>query len=300
MERQDLRILLALARHGSAVGAARELRLAHTTVIRHVAAIEARVGHAIFVRIPDGMVPTAEGEQILTAASAVEAAMMKVERRLGGLGRRVDGTLRLATTLPLAELLLPRLVILRDTAPELQLEVLVSQRVVDVTRHRAEVAVWHTALGAAPDAPDVIAERIGAEGFAAFASAAYCAAHGISADRTVELHAHQSIEYAGELAWPAAHAFAAPADRGGCALTTNDPHCALAAVAAGWGVALLPCSLGRRRGLVQVGAPVTWCDIHAVFPADLARDSRVRTIVDTVAEVLRRDADLLGGDVPAM
>src|ERR1043166_1616427 len=99
-----------------------------THEVTMTAALKARLGYAIFVRTPDGAVATAEGEELLEAARAVEQAMDAANRRFGALDDTVEGTVRLATNLPLAELLLPRLGHLRDTAPMLTLELLINQR----------------------------------------------------------------------------------------------------------------------------------------------------------------------------
>src|SRR6185503_9591433 len=84
-----------------------------------------------------------EGEELLEAARAVEQAMDAATRRFAGLGEALEGTVRLATNLPLAELMMPRLLRLRDVAPALTLELLIAQRFIDLTRNDADVAVRH-------------------------------------------------------------------------------------------------------------------------------------------------------------
>src|SRR5215468_9787249 len=140
MEWQDLRILLAVARARSVVAAGRDLAVAHTTVSRRLAALELH-RPALFARAPGGLVPTPEGEALLERARAVEDAMQALDRRMSSLAGRLEGTVRLATNLPWGELLIPRLGRLRERAPGVTLHVQISNALVDLARHEADVAV---------------------------------------------------------------------------------------------------------------------------------------------------------------
>jgi DNA-binding transcriptional LysR family regulator len=62
IEWDDLRYVLAVANAGSLAGAARNLGVNHTTVLRRVGAFEKRLGLRLFERLPTGYVLTAGGE----------------------------------------------------------------------------------------------------------------------------------------------------------------------------------------------------------------------------------------------
>jgi DNA-binding transcriptional LysR family regulator len=295
MELQDLRIVLALARHGNATAAGRKLKMSHTTVLRAVAEIEARLGYAIFVRTPDGAVTTAEGEELLEAARAVEQAMNAADRRFGGLDDTVEGTVRLATNLPLAELLLPRLDELRDAAPTLALELLINQRSVDLARD-ADLAVRHLRPDADRGHPVVAVRTVASAELAWFASGDYAARRG---EVGAELAGHDVIDYTGH-EWSSRAARTAAADpRASRIITTDSTHVALAAVAAGLGICALPCYLAQPRGLVQLGAAIDRSDIAVLFAADMGDVPRIRTVIDAVTAALT-DCDALaaGGGAP--
>jgi DNA-binding transcriptional LysR family regulator len=293
MELQDLRIVLALARHGSATAAGRKLKMSHTTVLRAVAEIEARLGYAIFVRTPDGAVATAEGEELLEAARAVEQAMDAANRRFGGLDDTVEGTVRLATNLPLAGLLLPRLGHLRDTAPALVLELLINQRSVNLARD-ADVAVRHLRPDADRSHPLIVVRTVASAELAWFASDDYVRRRGASP----ELAGHDVIDYTGH-EWSSRTARAAAADpRASRIITTDSTHVALAAVAAGLGVCALPCYLARPRGLVQLGAAIDRSDIAVLFAADMGDVPRIRAVIDAVSAALTDCDALAAGGAP--
>src|SRR3546814_15949288 len=81
---EDRRPLLAIAREGSLGGAARRLRVNHSTVFRRLGAIEARLGARLFERQNGSYVTTAAGEDLLRTAERVEAEVEALERRLSG------------------------------------------------------------------------------------------------------------------------------------------------------------------------------------------------------------------------
>src|SRR6478752_3122939 len=77
---EDLRVFLALARHGSLSGAARALSINHATVARRIRALEATLGEKLVDRRPDGYVLTPAGTRTVAAASDMEAAATTLGR----------------------------------------------------------------------------------------------------------------------------------------------------------------------------------------------------------------------------
>ena len=297
MELQDLRILLALAQHGSAAAAGRKLKMSHTTVLRTVGELEARLGYAIFVRTPDGVVATPEGEELLEAARAVEQAMDAAARRFAGLDDAVEGTVRLATNLPLAELLLPRLTRLRETAPGVTLELLIAQKFIDLTRNETDVAVRHVRPDRQRAHPVIVARTLAFADVAFFGAPAYfdrCGApRSDGAPGELVLADHDVIEYIGH-EWssaPARRAAGAPGAHR--VMTTDSTDLAVAAVTAGLGVCALPCYLGRPRGLVQLGPSIDRLEICALFAGDMHQVPRIRAVIDAVAAACTEHEALL-------
>ena len=72
MDWDDLRYVLAVSRAGSALGAARELRVNQSTVVRRLAQIEASVGTDLFDRKQSGYSITASAIFWLKRQSALK------------------------------------------------------------------------------------------------------------------------------------------------------------------------------------------------------------------------------------
>jgi DNA-binding transcriptional LysR family regulator len=71
----DLRYVLAVAKHGSTTAAARAIGLNQSTVQRRLGQLETRLALRIFERAPSGYRLTPAGRALLPAALSVEAAV---------------------------------------------------------------------------------------------------------------------------------------------------------------------------------------------------------------------------------
>ncbi|MDR3415898.1 MAG: LysR family transcriptional regulator [Nevskia sp.] len=141
----DLRTVLAVARAGSLSGAARQLQVEHSTVFRRLRAIEKRFGAALFERTRNGYAPTAHGEAAAESARLMEEAALTAERRIMGADVRLSGVVRIAASEMFACYLLPRVLpaFLR-AHPDIEVEIDVSNRNVDLTRREADLALRAT------------------------------------------------------------------------------------------------------------------------------------------------------------
>jgi DNA-binding transcriptional LysR family regulator len=283
----ELRTLLAIAREGTLAGAARRLRVNHSTVFRRLGAIEARLGTRLFERQGGSYVTTAAGEDLLRTAERVEAEVEALERRLSGQDLRLTGSLRLTAPDDIAELLLMPL--LQDFArryPEITVELAVDNRMLNLTRREADIAVRPTRRP-----PETLAGRR----VAGLASAVYGAA---DADGGT----------AGEQRWVAweegggpplvARWLAEHVDRHAVAYRSNSMLNQASAARAGLGLAVLPCFLadGDPR-LQRVGEPLSELEteLWLLTHPDLQRTARIRALLDLLFEGLRRQRALLEG-----
>src|ERR1700761_5315207 len=98
MDWDDVRVFLAVARHGSLRAAGRALGLSQPTIGRRLAGFEATFGGpALFDRLPEGLRLNANGEQLVPAAEAVEDAVLTLERRRAAASPVLSGTVRIST-----------------------------------------------------------------------------------------------------------------------------------------------------------------------------------------------------------
>ncbi|TMH11981.1 MAG: LysR family transcriptional regulator [Betaproteobacteria bacterium] len=138
----DLRVALAVADAGSLAGAARALDVNHTTALRRLDALEARLNTRLFERQRGGYVPTEAGDLLAQEARAIAPRIDDIERRLLGRDLRLTGTLRLTTAFVTMVYLLPQaLADFANTHPGIEVEVAESTALLDLSRRQADVAL---------------------------------------------------------------------------------------------------------------------------------------------------------------
>src|SRR5881409_896323 len=104
----DLRHALAIGNAGSLAGAARQLGVNHSTVLRRLDALEARLGARLFERQRSGYQPTEAGLMLLEQARRMADQADEIERRVLGRDRELTGPLRVTTAYVVMEHLLPQ------------------------------------------------------------------------------------------------------------------------------------------------------------------------------------------------
>ncbi len=290
----DLRTLLAIAREGTLAGAARRLRVNHSTVFRRLATIEGRLGTRLFERQGGNYVTTTAGEDLLRTAERVEAEVEALERRLSGHDLRLTGSLRLTAPDDIAEVMvMPALASFRESYPDITVELIVDNRMLNLTRREADVALRPTRRP-----PETLAGRR----IAGLASAVYAAA-GRRPPGTDELATQRWIAWEEGAGPPAAARWLADnVDRHNIGFRSNSLFNQASAARAGLGLALLPCFLGDGDPELQrVGKPVPALDteLWLLTHPDLQRSARIRALLDLLYERLRRQRALFEGDGPA-
>ena len=93
----DYRIFLAVADNGSLSGAARQLKVTHSTVFRRISAMEDRLGLLLFDRQPSGYRLTLAGEEVVEHARRMESESEAITEKLSGGDLKLSGTIRVAT-----------------------------------------------------------------------------------------------------------------------------------------------------------------------------------------------------------
>ncbi|MBB3213068.1 DNA-binding transcriptional LysR family regulator [Herbaspirillum sp. Sphag1AN] len=136
------RSFLVILREGSLAGAARALELTHPTVRRHLDELETQLGTTLFVRSPSGLIATELALSLRDAAQSMESAAALLVRTASGDAGHIAGTVRIsASEIVGAELLPPILCTLKEKNPGLSFELNLSNRIEDVLRNDADIAV---------------------------------------------------------------------------------------------------------------------------------------------------------------
>ena len=138
----DVRYFLAVARGRSVRAAAARLGVNHATVLRRIAHLEERLGVQVFEKRPSGYRLTDPGEEVLQFAEQMEASSNQLETRISGRDQSARGLLRV--TLPpflAAHLLMPDLADFMRLHPAIELEMISTGELANLTNREADVAI---------------------------------------------------------------------------------------------------------------------------------------------------------------
>lgn len=172
----EVRTAYQVARMGTVSGAADVLGVHHATVIRHIDAIEARLGVKLFQRHARGYTPTEAGMDLLRVAQATDDQFSQLAGRIKGQGNAVTGEL-VVTSLPvLSALLVPVLAQFQDENEAICVRYLTGERLFRLEYGEAHVAIR---AGAAPEQPDNVVQPFIVQRMALYASRGYVDRFGI-------------------------------------------------------------------------------------------------------------------------
>ena len=286
----DVRVFLAVHRHGTMAGAARALKVDQTTVGRRLAALEEALDARLFDRKPDGLALTPAGEGILAAAERCEESVLALERRASGEDTRVEGTVRIATSESFGAYFVgPRIARLRARVPSVAIEITTAQSFVALSRREADLAIRLRPKGSPPAQENVVCKKLVDLPWALFASRAYVAERGTPADPD-DLTGHDVIDMDDDVQhMPGGPWLRAAAARANVVARATSIMTFLAAAAGGAGLALVPSFMGFQAGLVQIGPPRAWAEGWLLVHPDLARVARVRAVMEALSELVRAD-----------
>jgi DNA-binding transcriptional LysR family regulator len=287
----DLRYFLRAMQAKTLAGAARAMRVEHTTVGRRLSALERALGAPLVLRGPDGLQLTPLGEQALPLVEEVERAVAKIRALVASQRSRV----RLAVPSGFTPFFTEGLARLRAKHPELSLEIVSGSRPVDLKKGEADVALRS---GLVAD-DDLVARKLGVSGWSLYASDAYLARKPGEIDPD-DLSEHEIIGYDASLSSvPAAKWIEERATKARIVLRSREMTDMLAAAVSGVGLAVLPCSLADGETTLRRLTPkvVATRDIFLVYRREARLSAEVRAVIQFVADVMREHADRLSGVV---
>jgi DNA-binding transcriptional LysR family regulator len=151
------RAFLATVEEGSLSAAARVLKLTQPTLSRQVAALEQDLGVTLFERVGRSLVPTAAGLELLDHVRGMGEAATRFSLSASGQSQAIEGTVTITASDGLSAFELPPILKrLRDEAPGIKVELVVSNEIRDLRLREADIAIRHVQ----PDHPDLIAKRL--------------------------------------------------------------------------------------------------------------------------------------------
>jgi DNA-binding transcriptional LysR family regulator len=244
------RSFLGVLKEGSLSGAARALGVAQPTVGRHVAALEKSLKLALFTRSPTGLLPTEAALALKTHAETMESTAAALERTAASQGVGISGVVRITASDVIGVEVLPNVIArLRHEHPDLKIELVMTNRVQDLLRREADIAVRMTP----PRQETLIARRVGLIEVGLHATRQYLAAHG-SPGNLAELAQHTLIGFDQETAFIRSARKAVPVmNREMFSLRTDSDLAQLALIRAGAGIGACQVPIAKRSDtLVRV------------------------------------------------
>lgn len=282
-----VRSFLAALDEGSLLGAARLLRMSQPTVGRHIAELESQLGVVLFERTGRGLLATTTALQLAEAARDMEAGALQLARTLSGAQAQSAGTVRITASVPVAvQLLPPILAAMRQTLPDVQVELVASNQISNLLRREADIAVRMVR----PDQTSLIARKLGDVKVGAYAHRDYLA-RSSPIHQATDLLQHELI---GGDADPAIlQGFAAmgyPVTPAAFALRSDDLIVQWQAVRAGLGIGFCadymarndPAILPVLPGLLKIPPLPMWLAVHR----EIRTNTRIRVVFDFLADAL--------------
>jgi DNA-binding transcriptional LysR family regulator len=261
------RSFLGVLKEGSLSGAARALGVAQPTVGRHIAALEKSLSLALFTRSPTGLLPTESALALKMHAESMESTAAALERTAASQGTGVRGVVRITASDIIGVEVLPHVIArLCHGHPDLKIELVLTNKVQDLLRREADIAVRMTH----PRQETLIARRIGRIELGLYATRQYIAAHGTPGS-VAELARHTLIGFDKETEFIRRARKAAPAlGRENFSLRTDSDLAQLALLRAGAGLGVCQVPIAKRSDTLvrvlprQVALNLeTWITMHS-------------------------------------
>lgn len=292
MDWDNLKIFLAVAKAGSVRGGAKYLQMHHSSVVRRIANFEKQIGSKLFKRTAGGYVPTKMGESLIAKVEKIENEVFSIERTILSGDARLTGELRVSMPFGFAtHLLMDDLVFFADKYPDIELELIISYELLNLSKREADVAI--RACFQPPE--HLIGQKVLQYATCAYATPEYLREKDLDnpnsgcwigwSDRITHPEWIRNSNYPH---LPARGRF-------------NSEIVQLAAAKANFGITMIPCYIGDtepKLRRVPFVVPQPNRDIWLLTHKDLSETARVKVFLDFITQALLSKKDLLEGHLP--
>ncbi len=297
MDWDKLRIFHSVADAGSLTRAGDTLHLSQSAVSRQIRSLEQSLNVTLFHRHARGLILTEQGELLFDATQSMAKRLEAAEARIRDSEDEVFGNLRVTTTIGFGTLwLAPRLVAFYEKFPDLNIDLMLEERVLDLPMREADVAIRMKE----PSQADLVRRRLMSVNMKLYASQEYLAKRGTPTSLE-DLSSHRVISQNSNAPQVAASASMIrriiSADIASH-LRVNNYFGILQGVVQGLGIGVLPDYLTEDfPSLVNVLPAETSNEVpvYLAYPEELRHSKRVEAfrdfVVDEVIAYRRRNRD---------
>jgi DNA-binding transcriptional LysR family regulator len=283
----EIRTAYQVARLGTVSGAAEVLGVHHATVIRHIDALEKRLGTRLFQRHARGYTATEAGQDLLLVAQTTDEQFSQLASRIKGLGETVAGELVVTSIAGVSDLLTPVLTRFQAEHPSVVVRFLTDMRVFRLDYGEAHVAIR---AGSAPQEPDNVVQPLTRIRTGLYAAKSYVARYGQPKNET-DLAGHRFVTTDNADTRAPFHRWLR-AQVPDTALTylVTEPAAQEAAICAGAGIGFVSAyRAASNENLIEVTAPRPEWDapLWLVTHVDLHRTIKVQAFLTMLKEAAK-------------
>lgn len=295
MDWDKLRVFHAVAKAGSFTHAAEMLNLSQSAVSRQISNLEGNLKCVLFHRHARGLILTEQGELLYNTTTEVFAKLAMAEAKLADAKGQAEGKLRITASQSFGTLwLTPTLAEFAETYPNIDIEVILENKELDLSMREADVAIRMTP----PRQPELIQRHLLSMYLKIYASQEYVRRFGIPLSAE-ELDNHRIIGYGDEgrlgfsnsnwllkigrsLEWPRRPV-----------ITINSLYAILKAVEVGIGIAAMPAYMvDVSPKLVEILPELSGpkLDAYFVYPEELKQSKRIEVFRDFLLKKVSQSA----------
>jgi DNA-binding transcriptional LysR family regulator len=290
----DIAVFLALYRERTTGRAAKAIGCSQPTIVRRLASLEHGLGLNLFDRTPSGLVPTDAAHRLLGAAERVERTICEFTTEVGSLAGTGVNIIRLTFLDHFERLLIPVLRQFRARWPNVQTELLASNRIYDLARGEADIGIRGRER---PASDEIVVHDMPPTGWTVYASAHLAADEIPHSPDEVADHPLALIE-GSPSHLPVFQWLASLPAHSSKAIRCSNFSALKSALVSGAAVSALPCTIGDSDAeLVRCFAPRQEWDIpiYLVARRAILRRPPARDLFDSIAAHFIEHPGLLTG-----
>jgi DNA-binding transcriptional LysR family regulator len=145
MDWNILKVFLSIANSGSLAGAAKDLKVNHSTIFRRLRTFEESIQGKVFERINNRYELTQLGQVVLEQAQQIAASFADLDRTVIGKDIEPKGVVKITAPNNIVyRYLSSSLVQFNSDYPEIRIDILVSNQMVNMSNRQADIAVRAT------------------------------------------------------------------------------------------------------------------------------------------------------------